>query len=74
VRLLEHRHNFKEVLPEKLKLAQNAYEDGHKAIRKEAKILEIESPISHPSLYISPIMIPLISNDITISNETTYRF
>jgi predicted GIY-YIG superfamily endonuclease len=29
VRLREHRHNLKESLLEKSKLAQNAYEEGH---------------------------------------------
>jgi hypothetical protein len=36
-------HNPKEGLPEKSKLAQHAYEDGHRVGWDEASILEIES-------------------------------
>jgi hypothetical protein len=40
VRLREHRHNLKEGLPEKPKLAQYAYEEGHRVCWDEAGILE----------------------------------
>jgi hypothetical protein len=43
VRLREHRHNLKEGLPEKPKLAQHAYEEGHRVRCDQARILEIES-------------------------------
>jgi hypothetical protein len=41
--LLEHTHDLKEGLLENSKLAQHAYEEGHRAIWDEARILEIES-------------------------------
>jgi hypothetical protein len=40
--LREHKHNFKEGLIEKSKLAQHAYEEGHRVIRNKARILEID--------------------------------
>jgi hypothetical protein len=40
MRLYKHRHNFKEGLVEKLKLAQHVYEEGHRIIWDEARILE----------------------------------
>jgi predicted GIY-YIG superfamily endonuclease len=43
VRLREHRHNLKESLLEKSKLAQPTYEEGHKVGMDEARVLEIES-------------------------------
>jgi hypothetical protein len=39
----EHSHNMKEGLLEKSKLAQHAYEEGHRVIWDEVRILEIES-------------------------------
>jgi hypothetical protein len=42
LRLCEPRHNIREGLLEKLKLAQHAYE-GHRVGWNEARILEIES-------------------------------
>jgi hypothetical protein len=36
--LREHRHNFKETVPEKSKFSQHAYEEGHGAIWDEARI------------------------------------
>jgi hypothetical protein len=41
--LHEHRHNLKEGLLEKSKLAQHAYEEGHRVGWVQARILEIES-------------------------------
>jgi hypothetical protein len=41
--LLEHRHNLKEGLLEKSKLAQNVYKQDHRFIWDEARVLEIES-------------------------------
>jgi hypothetical protein len=43
--LCEHRHNLKEGLPEKSKLAQHAYEEGHRRGWDEARIWEIKSNI-----------------------------
>jgi hypothetical protein len=83
VRLRKHRHNLKEGLLEKSKLAQHAYEERHTVGWDDARILEIESKsryrkykesahmacltnqISQPSLDISPIWIPLISNEVS---------
>jgi hypothetical protein len=42
VQIREHRHNLKEGLLEKSKLAQHAYE-GHRVGWDEARFLEIES-------------------------------
>jgi hypothetical protein len=43
VQIREHRHNLKEGLLDKSKLAQHAYEEGHRVGWDEATILEIES-------------------------------
>jgi hypothetical protein len=43
VRLREHRHKLREGLLEKSKLAQHAYEEGHRVGWDEARISEIES-------------------------------
>jgi hypothetical protein len=43
VQLCEHRHNLREGLLEKSKLAQHAYEEGHKVGWDKARILDIES-------------------------------
>jgi hypothetical protein len=85
VQLREHKHNLREGLLEKSKLAQHAYEEGHRVGWDEARILEIESnsryrkykesahvtnltnQISQPSLDISPIWIPLISDEVSNS-------
>jgi hypothetical protein len=87
VRLREHRHNLQQGLLEKSKLAQHAYEEGHRVGWDDARVLEIESnsryrkykdsarmaclinPISQPSLDISPIWIPLISNEVSNSQR-----
>jgi hypothetical protein len=89
--LREHKHNFKEGLLEKSKLAQHAYEEEHKVMWDEARVLEVESnsryrkdkesahmacsvnPISQPSSDISPIWIPLISDEVTKSKKNTIR-
>jgi hypothetical protein len=47
VRLREHRHNLGEGLLEKSKLAQHAYEEGHRGGWYEARILDIESHIRY---------------------------
>jgi hypothetical protein len=39
----EHRHSLREVLLETSKLAQHAYEEGHRVIWDEARISKIES-------------------------------
>jgi predicted GIY-YIG superfamily endonuclease len=85
VRLREHRHNLKEGLLEKSKLVQHAYEEDHKVMWDQARVLEVESnsrfrkykesahiacstnPISQPSLDISPIWIPLNTDEVTKS-------
>jgi hypothetical protein len=89
VRLREHRHNLKQSLLDKSKLAQYAYEEGHKVDWDKARILDIEShsryrnykeaahmacsnnPISKPSLDISPIWIPIIRNEVNISQRNS---
>jgi predicted GIY-YIG superfamily endonuclease len=43
VRIREHMHNLKQGLIEKSKLAQHAYEEGHRVNWDEARVLEIES-------------------------------
>jgi AraC-like DNA-binding protein len=45
--VLEHRHNLKEGLLEKSKLAQHAYKEGHMVVWAEARILQIESNSRH---------------------------
>jgi hypothetical protein len=47
VRLREHRHNLQQGIVEKSKLAQHAYEEGHRAGWDDARILEIESNIRY---------------------------
>jgi hypothetical protein len=42
VRLREHKHNFKEGLIEKSKLAQHAYEEDHKVMWDEAEVSRAE--------------------------------
>jgi hypothetical protein len=43
LRFRQHRHNLQKVLLETSKLAQHAYEEGHKVGYDEARILEIEN-------------------------------
>jgi predicted GIY-YIG superfamily endonuclease len=43
VRIREHRHNLKEGLLDKSKLAQHVYEEGHRVGWEEARVSEIES-------------------------------
>jgi hypothetical protein len=43
VRLRKHRHNLQQGLLEKSKLAQRAYEEGHRVGWDETRILEIEN-------------------------------
>jgi hypothetical protein len=43
MQLREHRHNLKEGLVVKSKLAQHAYEEGHRIGWDESRVLEIES-------------------------------
>jgi hypothetical protein len=89
MRLRQHRHNLKQGLLDKSKLAQHAYEEGHKVGWDKARILNIEShsryrkykegahmacsnnPISQPSLDISPIWIPIIRNEVNISQRNS---
>jgi hypothetical protein len=46
MRLCEHRQNLEDLL-EKSKLALFAYEEGHRVVCDEARILESESNIRH---------------------------
>jgi hypothetical protein len=83
MRLREHRHNLKEGLLEKSKVAQHAYEEGHRIGWDEAKVLEIESnsryrkykESAHMACLTNPISQP--SLDISpiwislVSNEVT---
>jgi hypothetical protein len=80
--LKEHKHNLRQGLLEKSRLAQHAYEEGHKICWNEARVLQIEpniiyrkykesahmslliNPISQPSLDISPIWTPVISEEV----------
>jgi hypothetical protein len=43
VRNREHRYNLKQVLIEKSKLVQHAYEEDHRVSRDEVRVLEVES-------------------------------
>jgi hypothetical protein len=43
MRLREHWHSLEEGLLEKSKLAQHAYEEGHRVGWDDARILEIEN-------------------------------
>jgi hypothetical protein len=47
MQLQDHRHNLKEDVLEKSKLAQHAYEEGHRVICDEARILKIENSSRH---------------------------
>jgi hypothetical protein len=66
VRLREHRHNLKEGLLEKSKLAQHAYKEGRKVGWDKARILDIEShskyrkykEAAHMACSINPISQP----------------
>jgi hypothetical protein len=87
MRLSGRRHNLKEGLLEKSKLAQHAYDEGHRVFWDKARNLEIENniryrkykesahvacltnPISQPSFDLSPIWIPLISNEVASSQR-----
>jgi predicted GIY-YIG superfamily endonuclease len=82
VRIKEHKHNLRQGLLEKPRLAKLAYEEGHKICWNEARVLQTEpniiyrkykesahmsllvNPISQPSLDISPIWIPVISEEV----------
>jgi hypothetical protein len=63
MRLHEHRHNLKQGLLEKSKLAKHAYEEGHKVGWDQARILDIEShskyrkyeEAAHMACFIDPI-------------------
>jgi hypothetical protein len=43
IQLREHRHNLRVGLQEKSKLVHHAFEEGHRVVWDEARILEIES-------------------------------
>jgi hypothetical protein len=72
VRLREHKHNLKEGLLEKSKLTQHAYEEagmklGFWKLKATGGIGNTRNPISQSSLDISPIWIPLISDEVSNS-------
>jgi hypothetical protein len=66
VRLCEHKHNFKEGLLEKSNLAQHAYEEEHKVLWDEARVLEVErnsryrnyKESAHMACFVNPISQP----------------
>jgi predicted GIY-YIG superfamily endonuclease len=66
VRIKEHNYNLTQGLLEKSKLAQHAYEEGHRICWKEAKVLQIEpnatyrkyKESAHISLAAQPISQP----------------
>jgi hypothetical protein len=47
VRIREHKHNLKQGLLEKLKLAQHAYEEGYRIKWDEAKAIQKEPVTVH---------------------------
>jgi predicted GIY-YIG superfamily endonuclease len=47
VRIKEHKYNLTQGLIGKTKLAQHAYQGGHKICWKKAKVLQIEPNITH---------------------------
>jgi hypothetical protein len=78
--LREYRHNLREGLLEKSKLAQHSDEEGHRVGWDNARVYEIENnsnqnicmlinPISQASLDISPVWCPLISNEVSNSQR-----
>jgi predicted GIY-YIG superfamily endonuclease len=66
VRFPEHRHNLKKGLLEKSKIAQHAYEEGHKGGWDKGRNLDIEShskyrkykKAAHMTCFINPISLP----------------
>jgi hypothetical protein len=66
-----HRHNLKEGLQEKFKLAQHAYKEGHGVIWDEARILEIESNNRHSKYkelaHMACLKNPIIQPNLNIS-------
>jgi hypothetical protein len=83
VRIKQHKYNLTQGLLEKSKLAQPAYEEGHKICWKEAKVLQIEpnatyrkykesahmSVVYHSISQLSLDFSP-ISNPVTTSQKT----
>jgi hypothetical protein len=71
VRLNEHGHNMKEGFREKSKLAKHAYEEGHRVVWNEARILEIESNSRHrkqrESAHMECLKIPIRQPSLGIS-------
>jgi hypothetical protein len=83
VRLREHRHNLEQGRLEKSKLAQHAYEEGHRIGWDDARVLEIESnsrcrkykELAHMACLINPISQPNLDISpiwiLLISNEVS---
>jgi predicted GIY-YIG superfamily endonuclease len=78
VRLREHRHSLKEGRLEKSKLVQRAYEarifetENNSRNRKYKELTHMvcsTNPISQPSLDISPIWFPFISQEVSNPQE-----
>jgi hypothetical protein len=79
MRLRGHRRNLKEGLLEKSKLAQHAYEEGHRVGWDDARILETESnsryrknkDSAHMACLTNPISDPVWIWNTLISSEVT---
>jgi hypothetical protein len=56
VRIKEHKYTLTQGLLEKSKMAQHAYEEGHKICWKEAKVLQIEPNATYRKYKESPHM------------------
>jgi hypothetical protein len=71
MQLHEHGHNLKEGLLEKSRLAQHAYEEGHRVIWDEARILKTESNSRHrkckESTHMACLKNPLSQPNLDIS-------
>jgi hypothetical protein len=68
---MEHKYNLKEGLLEKSKLAQHAYEEGHKICWNKARILRIEPSTTYTkykeSAHISLLDHPISQPSLDIS-------
>jgi hypothetical protein len=71
VRIKEHKYNLSQVLLEISKLAQHAYEEGHKISWKEAKLLQIEPNTAYrkckESAHVSLVNHPISQSNLDIS-------
>jgi hypothetical protein len=71
LRIKEHKHNLIQGLLEKSKLAQHAYEEGHKICWSEAKVLQIEPNATYrkykESTHMSLLDHPISQHSLDIS-------